>query len=91
MTVKENVKVLKNYMMVNVQIQNRPDVNIVKVFIMLSVVLTVSPMTTCVISSAQVLNSSVNKLVPPLKKIVNVIKDMSQFVVLITKHIEMIV
>ena len=48
-------------------------------------------MTTCVISSAQVLNSSVKQLVPPLKKIVNVIKDMSQFVVLITKHIEMIV
>ena len=45
-------------------------------------------MTTYVISNVLVLNFSVKQLVLQLKKIVNVIKDMSQFVVLITEHIE---
>ena len=88
MTVKENVKVLTNYMMVNVQILNQLDVNIVKVSLMLYVVLMELLMTTYVISNVLVLNFSVKQLVLQLKKIVNVIKDMSQFVVLITEHIE---
>ena len=88
MIVKENVKVLTNYMMVNVQILNQLDVNIVKVSLMLYVVLMELLMTTYVISNVLVLNFSVKQLVLQLKKIVNVIKDMSQFVVLITEHIE---
>ena len=88
MIVKENVKVLTNYMMVNVQILNQLDVNIVKVSLMLYVVLMELLMTTYVISNVLVLNFSVKQLVLQLKKIVNVIKDMFQFVVLITEHIE---
>ena len=55
---------------------------------MLYVVLMELLMTTYVISNVLVLNFSVKQLVLQLKKIVNVIKDMFQFVVLITEHIE---
>ena len=91
MIVKENVKVLKNYMMVNVQILNLLDVNIVKDSSMLSVVSMVLPMITCVTCNVLESSCSVNKLVLPLKKTVNVIKDMFLFVVLIIKLTEMIV
>jgi hypothetical protein len=88
MTAKENVKELINYMTVNAQILNLQAVNIALVSLMPFVVLTELLMTTCVIYNALVLNFSVKPLVLQSKKIVSVIKDMSQFVVLITELIE---
>jgi hypothetical protein len=88
MIAKENVKELINYMTVNVQILNLQVVNIVLVSLMPFVVLTELLMTTCVIYSVLELNFSVKPLVLQSKKIVSVIKDMSQYVVLITELIE---
>lgn len=86
-----NAKVFQNYMMVNVPILNHKDVNIVKDFSMQFVVSMELLMITYVTYNVPKLIYSVKELALQSERIVNAIRDMSLFVVLIIKLIETIV